>query len=72
MKRLNIPVTHFLKLWMGNTRMVGSLSQDPGLVSDEIIRVDKGNIRINIITNLVLPGRWRISVGYTRSSSDSI
>ena len=41
---LNIPVTHFLKLWMGNTIMVGSLSQYPLLVSDEIARVDKGNI----------------------------
>ena len=43
---------------MGNTRLNGSWSQDPGLVSDEIANIEKGNNWINIITNVILSGGW--------------
>ena len=39
--RLNIPVTHLLRLWMEKTGMIGSWSQDPGLVSKHITKIDK-------------------------------
>ena len=46
-------------------------SRDPGLVSDEITKIDKGKNRIKIITTLVLSGRWGIYVCWKISSSDS-
>ena len=41
-EKLNIPVTHSRKLWMENIRMTGSWSQDTGLLSDEITKIEKG------------------------------
>ena len=70
--RLNIPVTHLLKLWMGKTGISGYRSQDAGLVGHEFTKIDKLNKRINIITNVVLPYRWGVAVFCTRSISDSI
>ena len=66
--RLNFPVTHLLKSWMGNIRMIGYLSQDPGLVSDDISRKKC----IKIITNAVLYGVWEVSGVWKISISDSI
>ena len=48
--------------------MIISWSRDLGLVSDEITKIDKGNKCIKIITNVVLPGGWGISVCWTRYS----
>ena len=55
---LNITVMHSWKLWMGNMKIIGSWSQDPGLVSNDITNIEK---RINlrpIITNVVLSSGW--------------
>ena len=60
--RLNIPFTHSLKLWMGKTGISVSLSQYPGLVSNEFTRIDKGKNRTKIIINVVLPGGWGVAV----------
>ena len=56
---------------MENTRMIGSWSRDPGLVSDEITKIEKGKKWIKIITNVVLSRGWGVAVCWTRSSSDS-
>ena len=56
---------------MENIKMIGSWSQDPGLVSNDINNIEK---RINlrpIITNVVLSSGWGIGIGSTRSRSDS-
>ena len=58
MTRINHSVTHLLKSWMGNKIMIGSLSRDPGLVSDEMTKTEKGKKWVKIITYLVLPGGW--------------
>ena len=60
--RLNIPVMHSRKLWIESTRTIESLSQDPGLVSNEIANIDKIIKRRQIITNVVLPSGWGNSV----------
>ena len=52
--------------------MSGYFSQDPGLISDDITKIDKGKKRIKIITNVVLPGGWGIAVCWTISIIDSI
>ena len=36
------PVTHSQKLWIENIRMIGSWSRDPGLLSDNITKIEKG------------------------------
>ena len=69
--RLNIPVTHLLKLWMENRRTIGSWSQYPGLVINEINNIGKRIKRIRIIENVVLTSGWDIYVCWTRASSDS-
>ena len=56
---------------MGKTGMSGSWSLNPRQVSDEFTKIDKGNNRIKMITNVFLPGGWGISVCCTISSSDS-
>ena len=60
--KLNITVTHLMRLWMEKTGRLGSWSRDTLLLSNQIINID--NI-INwrwIITNLVLPRVWDIAV----------
>ena len=57
---------------MENIRTIGSWSQDPGLVSNDITKIEK---RINlrrIITNVVLSSGWGVYVCWTRASSGSI
>ena len=71
MTRVNIPVTHLLNLWMGNTIIIETWSQDTGLVSDNITKIEKVKKWINIITNVVMPGEWGISVCSAKSRSDS-
>ena len=44
--RLNIPVAHSLKSWMGKTGMSKSWAQDPGLVSNGFANIDKSKKRI--------------------------
>ena len=68
--RLDIPVTHSLKSWMGNTGISWSWSRDPVLVSNEFTKNDKGKKRIKIVQNMVLPGGWVIAVFWTGSRSD--
>ena len=51
--------------------MIGSWSQDTGLVSDEINRIEKGKKWIKIITNVVMYDRGGIAVCWTIFSSDS-
>ena len=40
-KRLNIPVTYSLRSWMEKKGMIGSWSQDTGLVSENITNIYK-------------------------------
>ena len=61
---------HSWKLWIRNTELIGYWSQDPGLLGDKITNIKKGRKRINIITNVVLPGRWVIAVLSTIYNSD--
>ena len=60
--RLNIPVTHSQKLWIENTRMIGYWSQDTGLVSNDITKIENIIKLGRIITNLGLPTGWWIDV----------
>ena len=60
--RMSIPVTYSLKFWMGEIGISRSLSQDPGLVINELNKIDKGKKRIQIITNVVLSGGWGVAV----------
>ena len=71
MTRINIPVTHLRKSWTGKIRTIGSLSQDPGLVSDDITNIEKIIKRRRIITNVVLTRGWGIDVRWKRAISDS-
>ena len=38
--KLNIPFMHLWKFWMENTRMIGYWSRDPGLISNEITKIE--------------------------------
>ena len=51
--------------------MIGYWSQDTGLLSNKITKIDKGKKWTKIITNVVLPGGWGIAVCWTISISDS-
>ena len=55
--RLNIPVMHSLKLWIGETGMGKSWAQDPGLVSNVFTNIDKSKMRIKY-NNLCSPAWW--------------
>ena len=44
--RLNIPVMHSLKSWMGETGTSKSWTQDPGMVSNGFTNIDKNKMRI--------------------------
>ena len=65
-----LPIVHAY-WWIGETGMSGHWLQDPGMVSIYFTSIDKGNTRINIITNVVLPGGCGIDVCWTRSRSDA-
>ena len=57
---------------MENIGTIGYRSLDRGLVSDDIINIEKRTKRRRIITNVVLIRGWGISVCWTRSIIDSI
>ena len=54
MTRPNIPVLHLMKSQIGKTGMIGSWSQDLGLVIKHITNIDKIIIRRITMNNLVL------------------
>ena len=60
--RLNIPVPHSLRSWIEKTEIIVSWSQDPGLVINQITKIDKIISLRQIITNVVLSSVWGISV----------
>ena len=47
MKRLNIPVTQFMKSWTGEIGMSKSWAKYPGLVFNGFTKIDKRKMRIN-------------------------
>ena len=69
--RLNIPVTHSWKSWMEKIRTGVSWSQYTVLVSNYITRIEMRIKRRQIITNVVLPSRWGISVCWKKATSNS-
>ena len=68
---MNIPVTQSLMSWMEKTGMIGSWSQDPGLVSKHITNIDKIIKIIRILNDVVLPSGRGISLYQTIVSSES-
>ena len=62
MTRLNIPFMQYPRLWIEETLMIVSWSQDPGVLSDQITNIDKTIQWRRMITNVLLYIGWVIAV----------
>ena len=60
--RLNIPFMQYPRLWIEETLMIVSWSQDPGVFSDQITNIDKTIQWRRMITNVLLYIGWVIAV----------
>ena len=69
--RLSIPTTHSQRVWIENIGTIESWSLYLGLVSDDIINIEKRTKRRQIITNVVLIRGLGIAMCWTRPIIDS-